>query len=213
MKICINCLLEKPLADFHKHKNYPDGYRNTCKACIKPYSKAYYVRHREQLLHKMSLYAETNKEQIRTYKAAWYQERSEELKARARARRKAAPDIFKAKDYAYKKTHRDMYLRVQAAAHKRRRAKKAGALLNDFSAAQWRELQEQFDHCCAYCGKRAKGHLTQDHITPISKGGMHTLGNIVPACRACNSKKRDKEPLSPVQPLLLTLAKKSRSPK
>lgn len=88
----------------------------------------------------------------------------------------------------------------------RARARKVQAPINDFTTAQWLEIQAAYDHRCAYCGKRAKGHLTQEHITPLSKGGSHTASNIVPACRSCNSRKHDGPPLCPVQPFLLTLA-------
>ena len=103
---------------------------------------------------------------------------------------------------AYQRAHPE----VGIANGKRRRAAKAGSIINDFSAAQWIEPQIAFDHRCAYCGKRAKGHLTQDHITPVTQGGNHTLKNIVPSCRSCNSKKWLHGPLVPVQPLLFTFS-------
>jgi 5-methylcytosine-specific restriction endonuclease McrA len=52
---------------------------------------------------------------------------------------------------------------------------------------QWGE----FGHRCAYCG--ASGDLEVEHVIPISKGGEHHLGNIVPACHSCNSSKRSKD--------------------
>ena len=64
-------------------------------------------------------------------------------------------------------------------------------------------LQLAFDHRCAYCDRRRKGRLTQDHVTPLSKGGSHTASNIVPACASCNSRKHTGPPLRPVQPMLL----------
>ena len=78
--------------------------------------------------------------------------------------------------------------------------------LNDFTPAQWVEIQASWNHRCAYCGKRAKGRLEMDHITPFRKGGSHTASNIVPACRSCNAKKQIGPPLKPVQPVLLTVA-------
>jgi 5-methylcytosine-specific restriction endonuclease McrA len=77
--------------------------------------------------------------------------------------------------------------------------------LNDLSVAQWREIKVAYGHRCVYCGRKMQ-HLTQDHITPLSKGGSHTAPNVVPACLSCNSKKRARAPLVPVQPLLLTIA-------
>jgi HNH endonuclease len=42
MKECRKCHTTKPLTDFHRHTNYPDGYRNICKICrqIKPTQKS-----------------------------------------------------------------------------------------------------------------------------------------------------------------------------
>lgn len=84
----------------------------------------------------------------------------------------------------------------------RRRAKKKAAPCNDLTAEQWETVLQAFDYCCAYCHKKKKP-LTQDHITPIALGGSHTLWNVVPACKSCNSKKGTKPPPKPVQPLLL----------
>jgi hypothetical protein len=88
------------------------------------------------------------------------------------------------------------------AQHKRRRARKKDAAVNDFTAAEWREMLDAYGHRCVYCGRKMQ-RLTQDHLTPLAKGGNHTKSNIVPACRSCNSKKGKGAPLVPVQPLLL----------
>jgi 5-methylcytosine-specific restriction endonuclease McrA len=90
---------------------------------------------------------------------------------------------------------------VQHAA--KRRALKSAAPRNDLTHQQWLDIQAAQDHCCAYCGKHCKGRLTQDHITPLIKGGSHTLHNVIGACKPCNSKKRTKANPVPVQPLLL----------
>jgi 5-methylcytosine-specific restriction endonuclease McrA len=39
---------------------------------------------------------------------------------------------------------------------------------------------------CRYCGGPGG---TADHVVPISRGGKHSEGNLVPACRSCNSSK------------------------
>lgn len=88
----------------------------------------------------------------------------------------------------------------------RRRSHTSKAPINDLSIKQWIEVKNAFNHCCAYCDKPSQ-KLTIDHITPVSRGGSHTLHNIVPACHSCNSKKAVGAPLTSVQPLLLTLAK------
>lgn len=58
------------------------------------------------------------------------------------------------------------------------------------TAEDWLEIVRQHKNRCHYCGK--KRVLTLDHVIPLSKGGLHVIENIVPACRSCNSKKKDK---------------------
>lgn len=49
---------------------------------------------------------------------------------------------------------------------------------------------------CHYCGGRfTPDELTMDHIVPISRGGTSTRGNVVPACKECNSRKKYLLPL------------------
>jgi 5-methylcytosine-specific restriction endonuclease McrA len=44
---------------------------------------------------------------------------------------------------------------------------------------------------CHYCGNRfAPDELTMDHIVPIVRGGKSTRGNLVPACKECNNRKK-----------------------
>ncbi|GAB2854987.1 HNH endonuclease [Nocardioides pacificus] len=59
-----------------------------------------------------------------------------------------------------------------------------------FSKADWERIKvEDFAGGCAYCGLLGKTEM--DHAVPISRvrQGEHRLGNLVPACAACNAKK------------------------
>jgi 5-methylcytosine-specific restriction endonuclease McrA len=44
---------------------------------------------------------------------------------------------------------------------------------------------------CYYC-RRAVGHkaLTMDHLVPLGRGGRSVRGNVVPACKDCNDRKK-----------------------
>ncbi|MBB6262140.1 phage FluMu protein gp41 [Paenochrobactrum gallinarii] len=44
---------------------------------------------------------------------------------------------------------------------------------------------------CRYCGSM-NGPFHFDHVFPWSKGGEHTVSNLVVACQTCNLKKKDK---------------------
>jgi 5-methylcytosine-specific restriction endonuclease McrA len=44
---------------------------------------------------------------------------------------------------------------------------------------------------CHYCGKQVGAKaLTMDHLVPIIRGGRSAKGNLVPACKDCNNRKR-----------------------
>ena len=59
------------------------------------------------------------------------------------------------------------------------------------TGAEWRAILEAYGHCCAYCRKPfgPDRKPTQDHFTPVSKGGHHTKENVIPACVKCNCSK------------------------
>ena len=44
---------------------------------------------------------------------------------------------------------------------------------------------------CHYCqGQLPPAELTMDHLITLVRGGKSTKGNIVPACKECNNKKK-----------------------
>lgn len=53
-----------------------------------------------------------------------------------------------------------------------------------------KEIRRIHGSPCANCG--AKDNITVDHILPISRGGRHSIGNLQPLCKPCNSSKKDR---------------------
>ena len=52
------------------------------------------------------------------------------------------------------------------------------------------------DGVCHYCRRRVgHRHLTMDHLVPLGRGGRTTRGNVVPACKTCNTKKQSLVPV------------------
>lgn len=51
----------------------------------------------------------------------------------------------------------------------------------------WAEVLELYGNRCAFCG--VDGHMTVDHIIPISRGGGNWPWNIRPLCEPCNTLK------------------------
>ena len=49
---------------------------------------------------------------------------------------------------------------------------------------------------CYYCRKTFPAkELTMDHIVPVARGGKSTKGNVVPACKECNTAKKQLLPM------------------
>lgn len=44
---------------------------------------------------------------------------------------------------------------------------------------------------CHYCGRHVgRENLTMDHVVPLARGGRSSKGNLVPACKECNNRKK-----------------------
>jgi len=57
---------------------------------------------------------------------------------------------------------------------------------------QWLFTLKYFRGCCAYCNNRPG--IVLEHFIPLTSGGGTTIGNCVPSCYSCNSKKGNKHP-------------------
>lgn len=73
-------------------------------------------------------------------------------------------------------------------AQKRRHERRGDFALSE---DEWIQTVTYFNGCCAYCGSASK--ITYDHFVPFSKGGSFTQGNIIPACKSCNSSKNNND--------------------
>jgi 5-methylcytosine-specific restriction endonuclease McrA len=52
------------------------------------------------------------------------------------------------------------------------------------------QIFERDDYRCVYCGEQFEaGELTLDHVQPRVRGGDRSVGNLVTACKACNTLK------------------------
>lgn len=74
---------------------------------------------------------------------------------------------------------------------KRRKAQDRGQTPLQVPVKALRQRFNEFGHRCAYCGQ--EGDMQIEHVEPISEGGLHDIGNIVPACWPCNASKRTSE--------------------
>jgi 5-methylcytosine-specific restriction endonuclease McrA len=119
-------------------------------------------------------------------------------KSSEKARQTAAAQYQRTKDLptriAQKAAANARYQLTEKMKAKKRRdyARRKAAIVAErpVTAEDWLEIVAQHKNRCHYCGQRKV--LTLDHVIPVSKGGKHVKENIVPACKGCNSKKKDR---------------------
>ena len=187
---CNKCNEVKSLNEFYKDKSSSDGYGHYCKLCLSIIHTEYRGSHKKQISKNAKYWRSQNKEYL-------YQRKKQE--------REANPEACRARIIAWQKANPEREQERRKRGKIARRLRNQENPVNDLTIAQWREILIVFGYRCAYCNRKMQ-RLTQDHITPLSKGGPHTMSNVVPACRSCNSKKHTGPPPVPVQPLLLTVA-------
>lgn len=129
-----------------------------------------------------------NKDAIREYMRDYYNRVTKHKKPwLGEGKRKAA----NARNRRYVLNNRE---KIETARHIRRTVKNNGDLTPD----EWFLLKAVvFGMRCAKCRRMLSNwegceRPTIDHIVPVSKGGEHTLDNVQPLCRSCNSQKNDK---------------------
>lgn len=82
--------------------------------------------------------------------------------------------------------------RCRKRAHAMRRR---GRVFNAHGTYTWGQvvkLWAAFGKACAYCQQTlALEDMQAEHVVALARGGANNIGNILPACGACNSDKRD----------------------
>ena len=80
-KRCPKCERVLPLSSFSHDKSSKDGRFCYCKDCKKELAKAYYAKHRGEIVKKVAEWRKLNKEKKAAYDAQYYQAHKDEIKA------------------------------------------------------------------------------------------------------------------------------------
>ena len=67
MKACVKCLIEKPLSEFSKHRNFKDGLHADCKACCSAKSSAWYKANKDRAVAARIAWKTANSEKFKSY--------------------------------------------------------------------------------------------------------------------------------------------------
>jgi len=173
---CTRCDVEKGEGEFHRSYSHAasHGRRMPCKEC---------QRHSRAVIQ--ARYYANNRDAVNERRVA----SPPEVERKRSARRYASDPVYRSRMRDSAKKHALEHPEYYREASKRRRALKFSPLPAKGALTQeaWNAIVWAFNETCAYC--ECVVELTQDHIIPLSRGGLHVVLNVVPACRTCNSKK------------------------
>lgn len=126
-------------------------------------------------------------EKNRTAAAAWRRKNPERFAKSQAEQRKKNPDQRRA---AMRAAYAADPLRWKNARDLRRARLREHPNSVPVSQRDWDRLLRRYRGACAYCG--SKDQVTMEHVVPVSRGGRHGIGNVLPACWPCNHSKSNK---------------------
>jgi 5-methylcytosine-specific restriction endonuclease McrA len=150
---------------------------------------------------------ECKREMKRAYDRAYAKMHSKRKTAAAIAWQRANPARKQAYDASYRERTREHRLELKRAYGKRKRdendpvarlsdrlsSRKREALIAsarfDVRPADVRRMRSRQRDECYYCSTPLGGLGEIEHVVPISRGGSHSVGNIVISCKGCNRTK------------------------
>jgi 5-methylcytosine-specific restriction endonuclease McrA len=173
-----------------------------CIVCVKGDLRKDRITNPSKYAEKQRAWRVENPEKAKAKGRAYYLKNRERLLAQMRAYIHPDPARKKALDYLrckeWRKNNRERYLAIARANVATRKARIRGAGGDGVNVDEWAEICKAHEYCCAYCGCKFE-KLTRDHVIPVSRGGPDSCTNVVPACHACNSSKKDRDkPMTPM---------------
>jgi len=144
-----------------------DGLVTSCKACVKAYGANHYLTNREIKLQERSAYRLANSARLAEAQRGYRNRNREKVAAYSRQYHRDNPDRSARSNYA-RRERMESHFKFQVTA---------------------KELLRIKNSPCVHCG--AKGNTHIDHVVPVSKGGRHSIGNLMPLCKSCNLSKHD----------------------
>lgn len=152
--------------------------------------KEYVKANKEKIRIQRKAYREVNKDLLRSIQKKYYSNNREYLLAQKREYHVINRDKILEDKRVYLQTPMGKAVDTNHR-HKRRSQKKGG----DVTGAQMLNLISA-SKSCFYCHCDLNGvKIHVDHFVPLSKGGLHSISNLVIACEPCNLRKGVKDPM------------------
>ncbi len=192
-RTCTRCKQEQSLDSFYVDKHRKDGFVSHCKTCCaekrkanpqsKEYSRKHYQVNKERHNENSKKNYLKNRDERLARSKQWCAENRERRNELAVEWRKNNLEKRRQYEQDYREANAE---RVKEIVNKRRTKR----LSNGVFQVLKKEITRLYNSPCIYCG--SLNSIEADHVIPISRGGTHSIGNLVPACQKCNRSKSDK---------------------
>lgn len=189
-KTCLRCDVEQILESFPADGSRKDGRHPYCKGCRSAEKKAAYIRDRNKILEKASLYRANNLEAIKTRNKNYYWRDPEQRRAKNRIYTARNAEANRLRAAEWYKNNRERGLLTSRVGLAKRRSLLAAAE-GRCTAKNLLAILEQQEHKCKYCDTQLDAGWHADHVLPLSRGGTNWPDNIVITCPWCNLSKHD----------------------
>lgn len=169
-KWCRRCDSVKSVEDFGYSARARDGKRGMCKECNRAATAEWAAANQDKVVE----YRRANKEHFREYYAEYRRLNAE--RERERHERYRAENSGSIREYQKANPHKFWESGYRQRAKKFGFAPSVEAFTRDDLIGRWGDA-------CYLCG----GDWDQlEHVTPVSRGGEHSLSNCRPVCEPCN---------------------------
>lgn len=206
VKTCTKCNVARNFSEFHKNKDGKFGLTSFCKACrsiAKPIVKHDYKtcsscgdKKPIDCFGKKQMNSNNPKAKCTLCRNKYLAEYRKNNHDKRLKYNKEYDEKHKEEKSKYGKMYRQTMKGKAVSAnavYRRRSVFKNSALI---PIGQIVELRVNAK-VCYWCGIKLSGIKTHiDHYIPLSKGGEHTLSNLVIACSLCNKTKSAKDPIA-----------------
>lgn len=171
-------------------------YKNT-KEARQAYARDYGIKNKELLKQKRRIWAEDNPDKVKEIQKRYNHKNADKVRSRRKSYLQRNSQKIAKREKEYRENNRDKVLAAQKnwrlrnpeAFRQYNNLRRARRLANKSYRVTKKEILKLLSRPCLYCGFKSE-HI--DHILPLSRGGSHSIGNLVGACSKCNLSKRNK---------------------
>lgn len=179
-KQCGKCLELLDVNNFRLRKPGSHLYQSYCRPCERQHWRNWRQENQVSEIKRLREYYGASKKRILAYKKESRRVNNDLFLKREKINRERRGDLHR----LVNKKWRDANLEKVRAYAKTNKAKRKNASTFKVEANYLVALKNK---PCFECGNTGQIHI--DHIVPISRGGNHSVGNLMPLCASCNLSK------------------------